>query len=51
MHKHERFERQQEYRLAFGTRANVFDFENVECFIVDKDTRWPRSCSTRKFIG
>jgi hypothetical protein len=42
MHKHEQYKPQREYRLAFGTRASVFDFENVECFIVDRNTRWPR---------
>ena len=42
MHKHEEFSGQQEYRLAVGTRANVFDFENIEGFIVHKDYRWPR---------
>jgi hypothetical protein len=42
-HKRKDYEHQKEYRLAFGIRASVFDFENVECFIVNKDTRWPRS--------
>jgi hypothetical protein len=42
MHKHEDYEWQHEYRFAFGTRANVFDFENVECFVLGKDVRWPR---------
>jgi hypothetical protein len=42
MHKHEDFKDQREYRLAFGTRANVFDFEHVECFVVGKDVQWPR---------
>jgi hypothetical protein len=42
MHKHEQYEPQREYRLSFGTRANAFDFENVECFLVDRNTRWPR---------
>jgi hypothetical protein len=42
MHKHEDHEWQREFRLAFGIRANVFDFENVECFIVEKDFHWPR---------
>jgi hypothetical protein len=42
MHKHRDYEAQREYRLAFGTRANVFDFENVECFVLDNQVRWPR---------
>jgi hypothetical protein len=42
MHKHEHYEWQHEYRFAFGTRANVFDFENVECFVLGKEVRWPR---------
>ncbi len=42
MHKRNQYESQREYRLAFGTRANVFDYENVECFIVDENTHWPR---------
>jgi hypothetical protein len=44
MHKRrDRYEHQQEYRLAFGIWRSVFDFENVELLIVDKDTRGPRS--------
>jgi hypothetical protein len=39
MHKHEDFKRQSEYRLAFGTRADVFDFERVECFVTDSDVQ------------
>ena len=42
MHKHHDYSVQKEYRLAFGTRANVFDFENIEGFVVHKDYRWPR---------
>jgi hypothetical protein len=42
MHKHKGHESQCEYRFAFSTRANVFDFENVECFVVEKDFQWPR---------
>lgn len=42
MHKREEYRPQSEYRLAFGIRPNVFDFEHVECFVVDKATRWPR---------
>jgi hypothetical protein len=41
MHKHKTHASQAEYRFAFGTRADVFDFENVECFIIDHETRWP----------
>lgn len=39
MHKHEDFDHQREYRFAFGTRANVFDFERVDCFVVDGNDR------------
>ena len=42
LHKHKDYEHQREYRLAFGTRANVFDYENIRGYIVDKDHRWPR---------
>jgi hypothetical protein len=42
MHKHKDYESQCEYRLAFGTRSNVFDFENVQCYVVEKDFQWPR---------
>jgi hypothetical protein len=42
MHKHKEYEQQSEYRLAFGIRANVFDFENVEYFVVEKQFQWPR---------
>jgi hypothetical protein len=41
-HKHEDFKRQKEYRLAFGIRSSVFDFENVDYFIANNDTSWPR---------
>jgi hypothetical protein len=41
MHKHKDNAAQQEYRIAVGTRANVFDFENVEGFIVHRNWRWP----------
>ena len=30
MNKHERFRKQHEYRFVFGTKVDVFDFENVE---------------------
>jgi hypothetical protein len=42
MHKRDQYESQCEYRLAFGTRANVFDYGNVECFMVDENTHWPQ---------
>lgn len=42
MHKHESYAPQREYRFAFGTRTNVFDFENVECFVLQNNFRWPR---------
>jgi hypothetical protein len=42
MHKHEDYKPQSEYRLAFGTRTNVFDFDHVDCFVVHKNYRWPR---------
>jgi hypothetical protein len=41
LHKRDEYERQREYRLAFGIRAGIFDFENVETFIVDKNSPWP----------
>jgi len=42
-HKRDDYAHQKEYRLAFGIWRSVFDFENVECFILNKDTRWPTS--------
>lgn len=42
MHKHVGYQHQREYRFAVGTRADVFDFQNVEGLIVHKDYRWPR---------
>jgi hypothetical protein len=33
-HKHESHKGEREYRFAFGTRSNVFDFENVFGFVV-----------------
>lgn len=42
LHKHKDYEHQREYRFAFGTRANVFDVENIQGYIVEKDYRWPR---------
>ena len=37
MRKHEMHRWQQEYRLAFGIRSGVFDFENVECRVNPDD--------------
>lgn len=34
LHKPQRFARQQEYRIAFSTRADAFDFENVNVALV-----------------
>jgi hypothetical protein len=39
VHKHKDYERQQEYRLAFGTRADVFDFQRVEYFVMTAKDR------------
>lgn len=39
MRKQKRFEGQREYRFAFGIRANVFDFENVDYQTRHKDYR------------
>jgi hypothetical protein len=37
MHKHEEHSWQSEYRLVFGIRADVFDFENVDCRVLSDD--------------
>ena len=37
MHKRDDYAHQKEYRLAFGIWKSVFDFENVELFVADKD--------------
>ena len=42
MHKHREHSWQREYRPAFGTRADVFDFENVDCRVLSDDVRLPR---------
>ena len=42
MHKHQEHSWQREYRLAFGTRADVFDFENVDCRVLSDDVHPPR---------
>jgi hypothetical protein len=39
MHKSLAFKDQHEYRIAFGTRRDVFDFENVDYLIVREDER------------
>jgi hypothetical protein len=43
MHKRDDYKHQKEYRLAFSIQTSVFDYENVECFLVNKETRWPRA--------
>ena len=40
MSKHERHAREQEYRFAFGTRSDVFDFQNVTGLIVPKGYKY-----------
>jgi hypothetical protein len=42
MHKHKSHESEQEYRFAFGTRADVFDFENVFGLVVPPGYAFPR---------
>lgn len=42
LHKHEQHSWQREYRFAFGTRADVFDFENVDCRVLSDDIHPPR---------
>ena len=42
MHKHEFHAHEREYRFAFGTRADVFDFENVFGLIVPPAYVFPR---------
>ena len=37
MQKHQDHGWQQEYRFAFGTRSDVFDFENVDCRLLSND--------------
>ncbi len=42
MSKHEGYAPDQEYRFAFGTRGDVFDFENVTGLIVPEGYKFPR---------
>lgn len=42
MHKHKSYEDQREYRFAFGTRRDVFDFEHIDYHIVREGIRHPR---------
>lgn len=42
MHKHDSHRDDQEYRFAFGTRLNVFDFENVFGLVVPPEYVFPR---------
>lgn len=39
MRKHHDHSWQQECRLAFGTRADVFDIKNVDCRVLSDDVR------------
>ena len=41
MHKHETHKGDREYRFSFGTRADVFDFENVFGLIVPPGYAFP----------
>jgi hypothetical protein len=42
MHKHDGFREQHEYRIAFGTRRDVFDFEHIDYQLVAEGTHQPR---------
>lgn len=42
MSKHQGYAQDQEYRFAFGTRRDVFDFENVTGLIVPEGYEFPR---------
>jgi hypothetical protein len=42
MLKREEHSWQQEYRFAFGTRADVYDFENVDCRVLSDEVEQPR---------
>jgi hypothetical protein len=41
MHKHEGFRDQHEYRIAFGTRRDVFDFEHIDYQLVREGVPQP----------
>ena len=57
MSKYEGYAREQEYRFAFGTRRDVFDFENVTGLIVPKGYKYsqlalePRAHRMKLFLG
>ena len=42
MHKHKSHRDDREYRFAFGTRSDVFDFENVFGLVVPPGYVFPR---------
>jgi hypothetical protein len=42
MHKHDGFRDQHEYRIAFGTRRDVFDFERIDYTLVRDGIQQPR---------
>ena len=42
MHKHEGFRDQHEYRIAFGTKRDVVDFEHIDYTLVGDGIRRPR---------
>ena len=42
MSKYEGYARDQEYRFAFGTRRDVFDFENVTGLVVPEGYKYPQ---------
>ncbi|MQA31682.1 MAG: hypothetical protein GEU82_17920 [Luteitalea sp.] len=42
MHKHDGFREQHEYRIAFGTRRDVFDFEHIDYQLAVEGTHQPR---------
>ena len=40
--KYEGYARDQEYRFSFGTRRDVFDFENVTGLVVPEGYKYPQ---------
>lgn len=42
MHKHGGFREQHEYRIAFGTKRNVFDFEHIDYHLIREGIPQPR---------